>query len=75
MRRKSKYVALAFAIACALALILLLPGCVSFPLPPTGESAGRYGYIDIKVQYRPNFDTALQIFRNSKEQPKPTSSK
>jgi hypothetical protein len=76
MRRNSKYAALALALASALAVaaLLLLPGCVSVPIPPAGEDAGRYGYIDFRVTYRPKFDTALQLFQN-KEKPKPTSSK
>ncbi len=57
--------------ACA----VFCSGCMSIPLPPAGEDAGRYGHIDFRVTYRPNFDTAFQYFRNSKEQPKPTSSK
>lgn len=54
--------------------VLFLPSCVSFPIPPVGDDAGRYGYVDIKVQYRPNLDVMWSAFR-SREEPKPTSSK
>lgn len=55
-------------------VLLFLPGCISFPIPPVGDDPGRYGYVDIKVQYRPNFDTVWTAFK-SRQLPKPTSSK
>jgi hypothetical protein len=58
----------------ATAVLVLASGCVSFPIPPVGDDPGRYGYVDIKVQYRPNFDTVWTAFK-PKQQPKPTSSK
>jgi len=54
--------------------LMALPGCISFPIPPVGDDPGRYGYVDVKVQYRPNFDTVWTAFK-PKQQPKPTSSK
>jgi hypothetical protein len=67
MRRQSKYIALAWAIGCALGTVLLLTSCVSCPIPPVGENAGRYGYIDIRVQYRPNFDTVWTAMKPKQE--------
>jgi hypothetical protein len=55
-------------------VLLFIPGCISFPIPPVGDDPGRYGYVDIKVQYRPNFDTVWMAFK-SRQLPKPTSSK
>jgi hypothetical protein len=55
---------------------LLLQSCVSVPLPPTGEDAGKYGYMDVRIQYRPNFDTVISAFRKpNPDLPQPTSSK
>lgn len=36
----------------ALLLCLVLTGCVTIPLPPTGPDAGKYGYVT--VGYVPN---------------------
>jgi hypothetical protein len=44
-------------------LLQSLVGCVSFPLPPTGDEAGKYGYIDVRVTYRPNFETIVSAMR------------
>jgi hypothetical protein len=44
-------------------LAIQLMGCVSFPLPPTGDAAGKYGYIDVRVTYRPNFQTIVDSMR------------
>jgi hypothetical protein len=41
---------LAAAIA-ALIMLMVLSGCVSFPIPPTGDNAGKYG--SIQVRYVP----------------------
>jgi hypothetical protein len=57
-----------------LGALFLMTSCVSFPIPPVGEDAGRYGYIDVSVKYRPNLDTIWSAIR-PKQEPKPTSSK
>lgn len=54
-------------------LLLLLPGCVSIPLPPTGEGAGEWGRLEVAVRYIPNLSAAWSYVTG--EQPKPTSSK
>lgn len=56
-----------------MAILLLLPGCVSIPLPPAGDHVGEYGRLEIMVRYVPNLSTAWSYLRG--EQPKPTSSK
>lgn len=53
--------------------IFFCSGCMSIPIPPGGENPGQYGYIDISVKFRPNFDSVMNAFR--REEPKPTSSK
>ena len=50
-----------------LLLALLLPGCVSFPIPPTGEDLGKYGRIEIKITYVPNVQTMIDRFRSSRQ--------
>lgn len=45
------------------AALLTCTGCVSFPIPPTGQDTGKWGYVDIKIQYRPNFQTAIDFLR------------
>jgi hypothetical protein len=60
--------------AIVIAILLFASGCVSFPIPPVGDDPGRYGYIYIKEQNPPNFETVWTAFK-PKQQPKPTSSK
>jgi hypothetical protein len=50
-----------------LLLTLLLPGCVSFPIPPTGEDLGKYGRIEIRITYVPNMQTMIDRFRSSRQ--------
>ena len=50
-----------------IALLLLLPGCVSFPIPPTGEDMGKYGRIEIKISYVPNIQTMIDRFRSTRQ--------
>lgn len=52
-----------FVCVIALCLLAALSGCaVKYPLPPTGENAGRYGYIEARVSYVPNLQTAIDFF-------------
>lgn len=46
---------------------ILLTGCVSFPIPPTGEDMGKYGRIEIKISYVPNVQTMIDRFRSSRQ--------
>jgi hypothetical protein len=57
----------------ATAAALALAGCVSIPLPPTGENAGEWGRLEVAVRYIPNLSAAWSYLRG--EQPKPTSTK
>lgn len=51
--------------------VLLLSGCLSVPIPPTGERMGDYGRIEVglKVKYFPP-DTQLDWFNPVVPQPK-----
>lgn len=51
----------------SLLLALISSGCVSFPIPPTGEDMGKYGRIEIKVTYVPNVQTMIDRFRSSRQ--------
>jgi len=42
------------------AALLLMLGCV---LLPTGDEAGKWGYVDVRVSYRPNFETIVSAMR------------
>jgi starvation-inducible outer membrane lipoprotein len=46
--------------------VLALTGCVSIPLPPSGENAGKYGYV--QIGYVPNLFATPTL-------PQPTSTK
>lgn len=35
---------------------VFLAGCVTLPLPPVGDDAGKYGFLEVRVQYKPNFE-------------------
>lgn len=48
------------AIAC-----IMLGGCISVPIPPSGEDAGKYGRIDIRITYSPNYDTLFSAYEKS----------
>ena len=48
------------AVAC-----LALAGCISVPIPPSGEDAGKYGRIDIRITYSPNYDTFFSAYEKS----------
>ena len=37
----------------ALLPLLLLTGCVSVPLPPSGEKMGRLGRVEVGIRYFP----------------------
>lgn len=50
-----------------LLLALISSGCVSFPIPPTGEDMGKYGRIEIKISYVPNIQTMIDRFRSSRQ--------
>ena len=50
-----------------LLLALISSGCVSFPIPPTGEDMGKYGRIEIKISYVPNIQTMIDRFRPSRQ--------
>ncbi len=71
---KPKQLALVFVVALALALLALLTGCVSVPIPPGGENAGKLGRLELKLVFTPNVSGAIDYLW-SKQQPKPTSSK
>jgi hypothetical protein len=69
-----KQIALAILIALAVGAITLLTGCVSVPIPPGGENAGKLGRLELKLVFTPNVSGAIDYLW-SKQQPKPTSSK
>jgi hypothetical protein len=50
-----------------LLLALISSGCVSFPIPPTGDDMGKYGRIEFKVSYVPNIQTMIDRFRPSRQ--------
>jgi len=37
---------------CVVFIMLLLGGCVSIPIPPTGENAGSLGYLTLTFGYK-----------------------
>lgn len=57
----------------ATASALVVTGCVSIPLPPTGQGAGDWGRVEVAVRYIPNISTAWSYLTG--EEPKPTSTK
>jgi hypothetical protein len=59
----SKVLRLTFIVAASVFLVGSMVGCVSFPLPPTGDDAGKWGYVDVRVSYRPNFETIANAMR------------
>jgi hypothetical protein len=71
---KPKQLALVFVIALAVAMLALLTGCASVPIPPVGENAGKFGRLELKLVFTPNVSGAIDYLW-SKQQPKPTSSK
>jgi hypothetical protein len=71
---KPKQIALFFAIALALAMLALLTGCASVPIPPIGENSGKLGRLELKLVFIPNVSGSIDYLW-SKQQPKPTSSK
>jgi hypothetical protein len=71
---KPRQIALVFVIALALALLALTTGCASFPIPPVGENAGKFGRLELKLVFVPNVSGSIDYLW-SKQQPKPTSSK
>jgi hypothetical protein len=71
---KPKQLTLLFVIALTLAALTLLAGCVSLPIPPSGENAGKLGRLELKLSFKPNVSGAIDYLW-SKQEPKPTSSK
>ena len=69
-----KFIALAILIAFAIAIATFLTGCVSFPIPPVGDDAGKLGRLELKLVYIPNVSGTINYLWD-KQQPKPTSSK
>ena len=58
-----RYVGLLLLGLLIVVFVLPLVGCaVKYPIPPTGEQAGRYGYIEARVSYVPNLQTAIDYF-------------
>lgn len=49
-----------YAIIC-----LFLAGCISVPIPPAGEDAGKYGRVDIRISYVPNYDTIFSAYEKA----------
>lgn len=43
--------------------VILLSSCMTVPIPPAGENAGKYGAIDVRISYRPNYETILDTIR------------
>jgi hypothetical protein len=59
----SKFVVAAVCAIILFAFLQMVTGCVSFPLPPAGDEAGKWGYVDVRVSYRPNFETIVSAMR------------
>jgi hypothetical protein len=55
-----------------LILLLLIGGCVSVPIPPSGDNAGKYGHIklSVKIQYLPATEPEIDWFNPIIPQPK-----
>lgn len=53
-------------------VVFLMSGCVSVPLPPTGDRMGDYGRIEVglKFKYFPPNNTKLDWFNPIVPQPK-----
>jgi len=58
--------------ALLLTVLLVIAGCVSVPIPPTGDRMGEYGNIKIslKFQYIPAVQPNLDWFNPVVPQPK-----
>ena len=55
-----------------LIVLFLLPlvGCAArLPIPPSGEQMGRYGWIEGRIAYVPNFQTAIDFFQPNGDVP------
>ena len=57
------------AVLSTAGLFLVLTSCVSFPLPPTGDDAGKWGFVDVRIQYRPNIETLLSAWKSNPDLP------
>jgi hypothetical protein len=57
------------ATAAIVGLLSTLTSCVSFPLPPTGDDAGKWGFVDVRIQYRPNIETLLSAWKQNPDLP------
>jgi hypothetical protein len=55
-----------------LLLSLVSSGCVSFPIPPTGDDMGKYGRLEIKITYVPNVQTFIDRMRKGGQTPTPS---
>jgi hypothetical protein len=56
--------------------LLILSGCaVKYPIPPTGDNMGRYGFIEARVSYVPNLQTAIDFFSPNPVIPKTINDK
>jgi hypothetical protein len=71
---KPKQISLVLVIALAIAMLALLTGCVSVPIPPGGDNSGKLGRLELKLVFIPNISGAIDYLW-SQQQPKPTSSK
>lgn len=38
----------------SLFVLIAFSGCLVIPIPPTGNDAGKYGFVDISITYYPN---------------------
>jgi len=70
---KPKQIAVAMIVASFMLLgLVFLTGCVSVPIPPTGNKIGELGYIKIslKFQYLPAVQPDINWFNPILPQPK-----
>jgi hypothetical protein len=57
-------------VAVSIASVLFaITSCVSFPIPPTGQDAGKWGFVDVRIQYRPNIETLLGAWKRNPDLP------
>jgi hypothetical protein len=61
---------------CLLAIVVLMvSGCVSFPIPPYGPDLGKLGSLQLKMIYVPNVAGTISYIFSKQQQPQPTSTK
>jgi hypothetical protein len=59
-----------FKIYLPLIVLFFFSGCVTVPIPPTGENIGKYGKLQISIMFIPNVQELLRSSNKEIKQPK-----